>query len=219
MIAQELISTDIIPVKPSDTGEYALNLMSDNLVKHLPIVSEDNLLGVISESDILSHDLAKPIESYNLSMNRPFAEQDMHIYEIMAIMSEHRLTVIPITNYKNTYLGAICLEDLLHYFAKSFSFSEPGSIIVLEMHKSDYSLVELSQIIESERAAILSTFISTHPDSMKVHVTIKVNKHEIGDILASLERHEIYIKASYSESEVDETLMDRYDSLMKYLSV
>ncbi len=219
MVAQELISKDILPVKTTDNGRLALRLMSDNLVKHLPIVNGDELLGIVSENDVLTHNLDATIDSYNLSMSRPFADKDMHIFEIMAIMAEHRLTMIPITNYKNTYLGAICLEDLLNYFAKSFSFSEPGSIIVLEMHKSEYSLVELSQIIESERAAILTTFITTHPDSMKVHVTIKINKHEIGNILASMERHGIYVKASYSESVIDESLMERYDSLMKYLSV
>lgn len=219
MIAQDLISKDIVPVKTSDKGRLVLSLMSDNLVKHLPIVNEDELLGIISENDVLTHDLDKSIDSFNLSMNRPYADQNMHVFDVMALMSEHRLTIIPVTNYKNTYLGAICLEDLLNYFAKSFSFSEPGSIIVLEMHKSEYSLVELSQIIESERAAILSTFITTHPDSMKVHVTIKINTPEIHHILASLERHEIYVKASYSDHKIDDSLMERYDSLMKYLSV
>ncbi len=193
--------------------------MSDLLVKHLPIVEDGNLLGILSESDILSHNENAAIETYNLSMNRPYAQKEMHIFDIMSIMAEHRLSVIPVADYKNKYLGAICLEDLLYYFAQSFSFNEPGSILVLEMLKSDYSLVELAQIIESERTAILATFINTHPDSMKVHVTIKVNKNEIGGILSALERHDIFVKASYSESEYLDDLQERYDSLMNYLSV
>lgn len=219
MIARELISKDILPVRTSDTGDIALNIMSDNLVKHLPIVNDSELLGILSEDDVLAHDSAEPIGSYNLSLNRPYAQTDMHLFDVMAMMSEFNLSVVPVVNEANTYLGAICLQDLLNYFSRSFSFKEPGSIIVLEMHKSEYSLAELAQIIESERAAILSTFITAQADSMKVNVTLKVNKQEIGSILSAFNRYEITVKASYSESEYVDTLQERYDSLMNYLSV
>lgn len=219
MIAQELISTGIHPIKTTDRGELALQLMADNMVRHLPIVDDTVLLGILSEEDVLAHNDKEPVGTYNLSLNRPYIQKDMHVFDIMAIMAEYRLTMIPIVDEKGTYIGVICLEDLLNYFARSFSLSEPGSILVLEMHKKDYSLAEISRIVESERAAILATFITTHPDSMKVHVTIKINKQEIGNILSTFDRYEIDVKASFTESEFYDSLQDRYDSLMNYLSV
>lgn len=219
MIAKRLISSDIIPIKTSETGEVALQLMSDNLVRHLPIVNKSELLGTLSEDDVLAHDSSEPIGSYNLSLNRISAQEDMHLFDVMNLMSEYRLSVIPVVDEGDVYLGAICLEDLLNFFTRSFSLAETGSIIVLEMHKIDYSLAEIAQIVESERAAILCTFITTTADSMKVFVTLKINKQEIGTILSAFERYEITVKASYSETEYIDSLKERYDSLMNYLSV
>jgi len=56
MIAQELISSNIIPLKTSDTGAQALEWMGDYYVRHLPIVNNLHLLGLLSEDDILNHD-------------------------------------------------------------------------------------------------------------------------------------------------------------------
>ena len=54
MIAEKIISTAILPLKTSDTGNDALTIMEDFFVRHLPIVNDKQLLGVISEDDILS---------------------------------------------------------------------------------------------------------------------------------------------------------------------
>ena len=43
MIAQNLVSNDIIPLRTSDTGDDALSMMGDFYVRHLPIVSNNQL--------------------------------------------------------------------------------------------------------------------------------------------------------------------------------
>ena len=73
MIASKLISSLVMPLKTSDSGEEALTLMNINHVKHLPIVNDTQLLGLISEGDVLSHDLNEPIGGYQLSLVRPYS--------------------------------------------------------------------------------------------------------------------------------------------------
>ncbi|NNE30644.1 MAG: CBS domain-containing protein, partial [Saprospiraceae bacterium] len=98
-------------------------------------------------------------------------------------------------------------------------FMEPGAVIVLEMSKRDYSLSELSRIVESEHAKILSSYITTNLDSERIDVTIKINRQEISRILASFERFEYQVKASFQEGDFYDSLRDRYDSLITYLNV
>ncbi len=219
MIAANLLSQTIIPLKTSDSGEEALSTMSDFYVKHLPIVNNKQLLGLISEDDILAHDVAEPVGSFQLSMKRPYVKNDDHIFELMRIMSEFNLTVIPVVDHEDNYLGLVSQDDLLRFFAGIGSFTEPGSIIVLEMSKRDYSLSEIARIVESENAAVLSSFITTNLDSTKIDVTIKVNRQDIQSIIATFNRYDYQIKASFQETEYFETLRERYDSLMSYLNI
>ncbi len=219
MIASTLLSMDIVPLRTSDTGSEALSIMSDFYIKHLPIVNNEELLGLLSEDDILDNDVEEAVGSYQLSISKPYVKDNDHLYEVLRMMSDHHLTVVPVVDPEQNYLGLITQEDLLRFFAKSGSFTEPGSIIVIEISKRDYSLSEIARIVESENAAILSSFITTNLESTRVDVTLKINKQDISRILASFVRYEYQIKASFQESQYFNTLSDRFDSLMTYLNI
>ena len=219
MVAENLISSAILPLKTSDTGKEALRTMEDFFVRHLPIVNDKQLLGVISEDDIFLHDVEEAVGSYALSLIKPYVKSSDHIYEIMRLLSENQLTVIPVVDNDNNYVGMISMEDVLNYFAKTSTFSEQGSIIVLEMQRRDYTLAEISRIVESEGAQILSTSIISDHNSTLIDVTIKVNRSNIQSIIATFERFSYEIKASFNESEYLESLQERYNSLMNYLNI
>jgi predicted transcriptional regulator len=219
MIARELISQIVAPLRTSDTGEHALTTMHVYHLKHLPIVNSKMLLGTISEEDILVHDLSEPIGSYNLSLNKAHVKANDHLFEVMSKLAENKLTSIPVVDEDENFLGLISQEGLLQFYAKSFSFTEPGSIIVLEMERRDYSLGKLSRLIEAENVSILSSFLTQEEGSDHVYVTLKINKQDPESILATLRRHEFNIRATFSEEQYFENLQERYDALMHYLSV
>jgi len=219
MIAANLLSHSIIPLKTSDTGQEALSIMSDFYVKHLPIVNNKQLLGLLSEDDILDHDIEEAVGSFRLSMQRPYVKGTDHIFEVIRTMSEFNLTVIPVVDQEDNFLGLISQDDLLKFFAGIGSFTEPGSIIVFEMNKQDYSLTEIARIVESENATILSSFITTNLNSSKMDLTIKVNRLDIQGIVKTFERFDYQIKASFQEADYFETFKDRYQSLMTYLNI
>ncbi|MEM8528145.1 MAG: CBS domain-containing protein [Bacteroidota bacterium] len=219
MIAENLTSNTIIPLRTSDTGEEALTIMNDFYVRHLPIVNNRQLLGLISEDDILDYDATEAVGSYSLAFNRPFVRKSDHIYEVMRQMAQHELTVIPVVDSDDIYVGLVTQEDLLQYFARMSSFTEQGTILVLEVSKHDYSLSEIARIVESESAKILSSFTTTDAYSTKVQVTLKINAQYIQNIIATFQRFDYTIKASFNESDYLESLQERYESFMNYLSV
>jgi CBS domain-containing protein len=219
MTADQLVSDSIIPLRTSDSGDDALGMMSDFFVRHLPIVNNKELLGLLSEDDILDHDAVEPVGSYSLSLPRPYVHAQDHLYEVMRMLVELHLTVIPVVDEENTYLGLITLEDLLFYFGQSMPFIEPGSILVLEMGKRDYMLSEIARIVESENATVLSAFVTSRPDTNLIEVTLKINKQNIQTIIATLDRYDYQIKATFQETTYVDTLRDRYDALMSYLNV
>lgn len=219
MLAKTLISKTIEPLKTSDTGEFALGAMNDYNVNHFPIVNNEQLLGLISNQDIMDSDISEAIGSYSLALTKAYVQDDEHLYEVMRLLSEHQLTIIPVVDEDQNYVGVVTQSDLIKFFADTGSFSEPGSIVVLEIVKSDYSMAEISQIVESEGAVILSSFITTNLDETVMDVTLKLNKNQIHNIISNFERYSYKIKFSFQETEVFDTVKERYDSLMSYLNV
>jgi CBS domain-containing protein len=219
MIAKNISKNTLSPLKPTDTGIFALRQMSDNHVRHLPVTDGNLLVGLLSEDDILHSNPELNVELYRYAMARPFAHEEDHLYEIMHKMGLYKLTVIPIINELDHYTGCITLEDLLPSFTEAAYLNEKGNILVLEAAPHDYSLSEIARIIESENAQILSYFITTPSESATVEITLKINKTEVGNIVAALQRFEYNVKGSYAESDYAEDLQDRYDAFLSYLNV
>lgn len=220
MIAKHLISDAIVPLRTSDTGITALTMMDEFKVRHLPIVNNVDFLGLVSEEDVLNfNDPEKPLGEHKLSLKKPYLNQDQHIYDIIKLIYELKLTVVPVLDKTKTYKGVVVLSELVARLAEMAAVQQPGAIIVLELNERDYLLSQIVQIVESNDARILSLYTTSPTESTKLELTLKLNKMDISPVLATFNRYEYHIKASYSEDEYWDDLMDRYNSLMNYLNI
>lgn len=220
MKAIELITESIAPLKSSDTGKQALFFMEEFRVNHLPLVDDGKFVGLISESDIVdtnNPDLS--LGEHNLSVIKPYVLDDQHIYEVIKAVSEKELTVIPVVDSEENYKGLITLKCLISKLAELNSIKDPGGIIVLEIPFHDYSLSEISRIVESNDSFILSNYINTIEGSTYMEVTLKVSTSDIRRIIATFERFDYKIKSTFLAEEYLDEMKDRYDSFMKYLNV
>lgn len=220
MIAKQLISESIIPLKSSDTGSTALSMMDDYRVSHLPIVNNVDYLGLISNVDIYNlNNFDEPLGTLALSLPKPYVIEYDHFYEVVKLISYSKLTLVPVLDNNNKYLGSITLNILVKNFSKIAAINNPGGIIVLDINNNDYSLTEIAQIVESNSAKVLSLYVTSHPDSTKIEVTLKINKIDILPVLQTFNRYNYIVKASYSEKEDLDDLRERFESLMNYLNV
>ena len=219
MTAESLITDTIVPLLPDDTGDDALRIMTDFYLRHLPVVDQGELKAVISEDDILEGDAMETVLSYRPPLQPPSVFPDDHIYDVMRLLVEYKLTMVPVVDRAGQYLGMVTSEDLLKSFAETSTFRDPGSIVILEMGRHDYSLAEIARIVESEGAIVLSTFIRSFKDTERIEVTVKINSQSIAATLATFERFNYHVKASFNEKQLQEALQERYDSLMNYLNV
>lgn len=220
MTAKDLVSMTIIPLKTSDTGINALNIMEELKVTHLPIVNNEEFLGLVSQSDIENLNIPdEALGNHNLSLTRPFVYQEQNIFDIIRLFSSQKLSLLPVLDKKNNYLGVITISDLVRNFSKLISAENPGGVIIIELNNNDYSLQEIAQIIESNNAKVLGMYVTSFPDSTKIEISIKLNKIDIRPVLQTFYRYNYRVTASYSEEEDDDVLKERFDSLMNYLNI
>jgi acetoin utilization protein AcuB len=220
MLSRELIS-DVVPaLKTSDTGTQALGWMEVFRIKHLPIVNHREFLGLISDADIYDlNDPDEPVGNHKLSLQKPYVTEEQHIYEVIELMSRMELTVVPVLNAEKQYQGAITQEDLTRKFAHLSAMQQPGGIIELEMIQHDYSLSEISQIVEGNNGRILSLYVASSDDNSKLRVTLKINLTDLTSVLETFNRYNYTVVSSHmNDEDLDDFYQERFDSFLKYLN-
>ncbi len=221
MVAKQIITDAVTPLKLTDTGSDALMFMDEMKVSHLPVVDGSEYVGLVSETDIYNmKDPDASLGDQKLPHHNIYVNEYQHFFNVIGVMAVNSLTLVPVVDDKVHYIGSVMINNLVKYFSLTGAISSMGSIIVLELNQNDYVLSQISQIVESHDQKILSLYVTSQKDSTKIEVTMKVNSMDIQPLIQTFNRYNYIIKATYSESEeMFEDLRDRYDGLMNYLNI
>lgn len=221
MIAKDLISEIVPSLKTSDSGQTALNWMEIFRVSHLPIVNNLDFLGLISDTDIYdTNQPEEPIGNHPLTLLKPYVTTEQHLFEVIGLASRLKLSVIPVLDLNNHYKGVITTNDLIRHIAGISSLDQTGGIVVLEIIERDYSLSQIAQIIESNNVKVLSLYITSPPDSIRLEVTLKLNTTDLSSVIKTFERYNYDVKTWItSDDSMDRFYSERFDLLMKYLNM
>ena len=220
MIIEQLISPVVPTLLPTDTGTKALVLMEENNLTQLPLVLEDKYMALIQENDVLDLDNTDAqLNAADLLNYKPAVFANGHPFEALRVAHQQNLSIVPVINNENTYLGSITRNDLIKYIAENSGLDSPGGILVLEIEPRNYSLNEIARICESEDVTIISTQLFTNRVSGKIEVTIKTNRSDLSAVVQSFERHEYVVKEVFGEQGAHEDMLDRYKLLMNYINM
>jgi predicted transcriptional regulator len=218
MLASTLISSDIFPLKKTDTCEGALMFMQDWKVSHLPVVFDGRLLGYVSANKLADESPEDRIESFIAPLVDLKLSQTQHVFEVLSMMVEAGLSCLAVCDEQQIYVGSVSVNEVLGHLAGS-SLSQPGAIIVLQMNPQDYSLAELSRIIEYNDCKILNVFVHANTLSpAHILVSLKLNKQTVSSVIQTLERYQYQIFSVHQLETTDANLDKRYSWLLKYLN-
>jgi predicted transcriptional regulator len=220
MLSRDLLTQTLPHLKLQDKIYHALQLMSDYHIAHLPVVDDEKYLGLVSE-DLLLHaeEDNAAIGSLQPGFINISVKDSEHLLSAIQETVENELSIMPVVNEDNELLGCITKADLLKNASEFMSLNEPGGIIVLEMEPRQYSFNELSRLVENNDAQITQLNTSTNTENGMMAVTIKINKADVADIVASLQRHEYNVKYYFGEELYENEVRSNYENLMNYLKI
>jgi acetoin utilization protein AcuB len=221
VIAEDLINSMIPPLKATDDAHKAIVWMEEFRCVHMPVVDEGKLLGFISEEIILeSNEIEKKVKDFDLVGVNCYVHLNAHFYDILRIAADNKLQMIAVLDGDERYSGVITVQDTLTSFAQTAAVQMPGGILVLSMNHNDYSLSEISRLIEENRARILSSILKEDPlDPGKIRLTLKLNEIDLSRIVATLERFNYRVIGRYQETKTSGTEKERIDMLLRYLDI
>jgi len=221
LLAKSLIS-DVVPsIKSTEKGKKILNSMDLFRISHLPVVDEGRYLGLVSDKFIYDLNLlAQPIGKEAEKFDTTHVHEDQHIFEVAILMYKLKLSVIAVLGPGHEYLGAITLYDLARRFARYFSLQEMGGVIVLEVNISDYSLAQISQIVESNDTKILSFFMNRLPGTNALELVLKLDKEDLSPVIQAFIRYDYNVKGIYLDhSMLNDLYQDRYEQFLKFMNI
>lgn len=220
MLAGDLITDEIPPLKMTDTVEMALDWMEQFKVSHLAVVNNRELIGLVSETELLDYEHPEEqISASKLHIMRPVIHYYQHTYDLLRIMSSLNLSLIPVIDEKEQYKGCITIQGMVQNLSTMASVQNPGGVIVLEMNQHDYSVTQIGNIIEGNEAKILSLHVSSQPDSTRIEVTIKVNRENLGPIIQTFNRYNYSVKAIFQNNDFNKGLDDRLNEFLHFLNI
>jgi acetoin utilization protein AcuB len=220
MLAIELNNNIIPRLELEDTVAKALQLINDFKVSHLPVVSEEKYLGLISEDDLLDADNKKMhIQLLQKDFIDVSIKENEHFLQAVNISNQFQTSVVPVVNEEKEFLGSISGQNLLRTLGNFSGAQAIGGIVVLEMERSQFSISEISRIVESNEATILHLNTTIQPETGLLTVTIHINKKELSMVVAAFERYEYTVPYYFGEEKFENDIQNNYRHLMNYLDI
>ena len=221
MQALELINTKLTALRPSDTVAVALSWMDEWRVGQLPVVDNRKLLGIVKDTHLLAvEDEQTAIQDLPLEKEDLFVHQDQSLFEFIHFFTAYEVEVVPVVDSDKNFQGIVGQTDVFSFFAQSFSV-ESGGVIVLAMDYRDYSLSEISRLVESNNARIMGSVVEVSKESSsKIFLTLKLNVADLQFVMATLTRFGYKIVAEFQWQENAVSIeSERLNSLMRYLEI
>lgn len=218
----QLICNNIPVLRLNDSGNKALQLMDDFKISHLPVVAKNgNYIGLVSDNDIYNlNDSNLSVENCGIYPPQPYVYDSQFVYDALNVITTNKLSILPVTNLDNKYLGSITEQTLLLNIAEITSSNKQGGTLVLETRETNYSSAVISGIIESYNLKILSIYAHTPKKSKTTEIVVKVNGHDTSGIMQGLERNGYIVKNIYNgDKKYSQLMEERYDAFINYINV
>lgn len=220
MLARDLINGNIPRLRLQDSVSKALQLLNDFRISHLPVVSDDKFLGLVSEDDLLDAEAEKlNIEHLQDSFLKESIQGSVHFLNAVSSSIKNDITVIPVINNEDDFAGVITIPDLLKTLGNFAGANEIGGLIVIEMERSQFAISEISRIVESNDCTILHLNTTTDNITGFLTVTLHINNREIASVVSTFERYEYNVVYSFGSENFENQISSNYQNLMNYLDI
>ena len=219
--AGQICCKDYPFLKQSDTHAFALDLMAQNNVCHLPVLNQDlHIAGFLSLEEALEvKDKKTKVTVGKADVKEVAAIHSAPLAEVIFKMRSNNLTLLPVIDDDLTLLGSITQNEIVKYFSDSTLIEQSGGTVVLEMGYYDYSLAEIARIAENNNMQIMAAYVSKPSDALNINVTIKLNHTDLTRFVADLERYNYHILYKNHHSNLGDLYQERLDSLLNYLNI
>ena len=140
----DIMTAPAIVISPDTPVPVAGSIMRENRIRHLPVVENDRLVGMISLGDLREASTTAAINADSYELN--FALSQLAVARLMTrkvltvtakapivhaaeLMTEHKIASIPVVDHQNAVVGIVTESDLLKMLVQSLREAEADECV------------------------------------------------------------------------------------------
>lgn len=214
----DFVNNSIKALNTTDRIDVAQDLFAEYPFSHFPVLEEGVYIGCAGAEDTELMDIEKTLGDARYTFDRFFVRDTSIWLDVLEVFAKNDTNIMPILDKDNIYKGFYEITDIMKFFHETPFLKEDGGIIVVEKGIADYSLSQVTQIVESNNGRLLGVFVSEMGPNT-VQITVKISLGGMSEILQTFRRYNYDIISQHQEDAYLNTLKDRSDYLDKYLNI
>jgi acetoin utilization protein AcuB len=212
MLVREIMQTRLVTVTPKTTLPEAIKLVSQRRIRHLPVVENDDLVGIVSDRD-LKRAMASPANSLT-AHELLYLLDRLTVGEIMTrtvvtigpmfpiedaarLMVQERIGALPVTD-GGALVGIVTETDVLELFVKAMGAGIPSSRLEVFLGDAEGTLADVVGAIEGAGAPVASIVVLTSRAGLREAV-IRVATIDAGAAVQALEDRGYVVREPWRE--------------------
>lgn len=212
------ITNDFRAIDSQETIASVQDFFADLNFSHFPVTEDGIFIGSIAADDVETFDTDKKVIDYKYTLERFFARKSMLWLDVLEVFAKNHTNIVSVLDENNAYIGYYEMEDIMKFFQETPFLKEQGGIIIVQKGLLDYSMGQVTQIVESNNGKILGCFVS-EADLENVQITIKIGVGPMNEIIQTYRRYGYEIISEHQEDAYINSLKERSDYLDKYLNI
>ena len=190
-------------------------------VQYAPVLQEGKFIGFLDLENLeIEKESKSTVSQCELEMVSVRIIESQHIFEVIPLFVKTGINLLPVSNEDGETEGYISQTSVNKVIGETHAFQTEGGILVLTVPAIQYSLSEISRLVEANQAKILAVILETDPAlNQNYLVHLKVNQPDLSRIVATLERFEYHVLEVHQTMDASSLDKDRFDQLMRYLGI
>ncbi|MED1873090.1 CBS and ACT domain-containing protein [Brevibacillus borstelensis] len=200
MRIESIMRRQVITASPTTTIGEALQLLRENKIRHLPVVEQERLVGILSDRDLREAlpSILLPKKDDETIFGKPVSEimkrqvltaHPLDFIEDAAVqIYESKVGSLPVVE-GNRLVGIITESDLFNSLIELFGVNKPSSHIEVEVDDRVGMLAEVSQVFREAQINVSSIVVFPGSKPAKKSLVFRAQTIDPRPIVQKLRDH------------------------------
>lgn len=196
MLVQDIMKTNVITIHPSDSIRLALLNTQEYRIRHLPVVDQGGLVGIVTDRDLRDacpstleperdiRIMAQPVSSI-MTKEVITAHPRDFVEEAALTLYEHNVGCLPVVR-QNKVVGILTRKDTLHTLVELMGVNKPSQHLEVAVPDRAGVLAEVSDVFRLYNVNVASILIYPGPQNNTKHLVFRVQTMDTRKIINDL---------------------------------
>jgi acetoin utilization protein AcuB len=195
MLVESVMTRSVATMEPRRSAASAAQLMHERRFRHLPVVHNGHLVGMVSDRDIVGREDCSVADVMNHDVIT--VTRDAPIEVAATLMLDNKIGALPVVAEGSSALvGIVTQSDLFEVLVRLLGADRPSTRLELDLDDLSRQLSQIAALAERYTIPITSliTVPATNPDGRQRTVVLRVGTIMAGPLVAALRQAGIVVK-------------------------